>query len=1212
YEDSSGRLWVCANNGIGYFENGLFRLLDRTLPKNRLQSVQNMIEDYEGNYWFASSHDGLLLWSRAKFRDVFFAFSLLPCSVNAIVEYGDQICAGTDDGILLLNAEGKAIENKLTERFKNVRVRCLLPAPDGTLWICAEESPGVTHYRGESEILPFQTVEGLDSERIRAACLAEDGGLIVGTGSGVSVISGDRVIETYSRNDGLSVPVILNVFQAGGAIYAGSEGGLYKIENGRVTNISETERIGYDSVLCIKPDRENHGLWISTTERLAFVDKSGSRKIDKLGARANGVTDILTVDGDGLWLFSPSGVSLCRRSNLLADAPLEIITLGWPDGLQFPVTPNSRSWLSADGTLYIACTGGIYSISTENIYKNLTTPKIAINDVKADNVLYEAPSGEILIPSDTNRVTVSFSLLSYTSPSQNGMSVFLEGFDTSPTHFVMNRAASVSYTNLSGGRYILRLVGTNRDGTPSEERVLQIVKRLSLTETPLMWILLAWSVIACVIVALKLYGSYQTSQQGKLLRAVNAVAALLISSVQRNRGDVFTKALKILAVSVRADAAVICRNEDGAASDILAGWADKKGAASRAPEQFLDIPLSFQGDTWGYIRFIRHGRRKKGFSAEQRDILASGGLLLASTFMRNEIIKDLIEAKEDALSNARAKGRFLARMSHEIRTPMNAVIGMSELALRDCGKSDVLEYITEIRQAGVTLLSLINDILDFSKMESGSLQINPSQYDISSLLNDVLTIIKVRLMEKPVKLIAAVDPGIPRTLLGDETRVKQILLNLLSNAAKYTHIGHVQFSAGYEREGENSVSLIFSVADTGIGIKEENLKILFEDFARIEENQTKNIEGTGLGLTIARGLCLAMNGDITVKSEYGKGSVFTATIRQEVVDARPLGNFNVSKTVLRTKTEYRRFTAPDVHMLIVDDVPTNLKVMEGLLSPYQMRLTTCSSGLEAIDLIRGGYNKGETFNLVFMDHMMPGMDGIEATKAIRALGDGYFQKLPVIALTANAVSGMREMFLENGFDDFLSKPVEVPKLLKILEKWIPRKERVKASEPANEKVDPLSAAVIEGVDMTEGLARVGGTMNRYLEVLDIFCRDAVSRLDFFREAPEGEGEVKNFTTQAHALKSALANIGASEASELAKELEDAGRAGNMEAIRTNLENFRETLISVVARVRGALLSLREENAPERAKEENGRAESERISSLLEELAKSLAEEDIDA
>ncbi|GHV28758.1 hypothetical protein FACS1894167_06700 [Synergistales bacterium] len=561
-----------------------------------------------------------------------------------------------------------------------------------------------------------------------------------------------------------------------------------------------------------------------------------------------------------------------------------------------------------------------------------------------------------------------------------------------------------------------------------------------------------------------------------------------------------------------------------------------------------------------------------------------------------------------ANEESRAKTFFLAGMSHEIRTPMNAVIGLGELAMRQYGKPEGLEYIAGIKQASANLLSIINDILDFSKIESGSFQLTVAPFETASLINDVLTIIGVRLGDKPIEFITDVDTELPSVMAGDETRVRQILLNLLSNAVKYTNEGFIKFTATGERTKDGSVNLKFTVADSGIGIKSEDTARLFGEFVRVDHNRNKNVQGTGLGLSIARGMCRAMGGDVSVESEYGKGSTFTATLTQGVADGTPMG-FAYKKAALRAKAADARFTAPDFRVLIVDDIAVNLMVIEGLLAPYEIKITTCMSGLEAIEIM-----KGEAFDLVLMDHMMPGMDGVEAAAAIRALDGEYFKRVPIIALTANAVSGMKEMFLANSFDDFISKPVEMSKLNGIMEKWVPNEKRMANARKTDKNEAPAEIALnIEGVNAARGIVMTGGTTQGYIMVLKQYCGDAEERASFMARFAETaktsaphDDETRLFAIHAHALKSASASIGAEEVSRIAAELEAAGKNKDHDLIGERLGEFREKLSGLTGRIRAAIAAYETEHS------EVKRPPGADVAPLMARLSAALAGEDIGA
>lgn len=528
-------------------------------------------------------------------------------------------------------------------------------------------------------------------------------------------------------------------------------------------------------------------------------------------------------------------------------------------------------------------------------------------------------------------------------------------------------------------------------------------------------------------------------------------------------------------------------------------------------------------------------------------------------------VYDLTKEKnmlEEVVRANEAKSQFLANMSHEIRTPINGILGMDSVLLKECHDENLREYAKNIQSAGQSLLSIINDILDISKIESGKMEILTIRYQLFSVLNDCYNLTKIKLQNKPVSFIMQINEKLPSWLYGDEVRIRQIINNFLSNAVKYTKEGNITFELDFEEKTDEQILLVITVRDTGIGIKEEDLGKLFESFTRIEEKRNRNIEGTGLGLNLTKNLVNLMGGEVFAESTYGKGSCFTAKIPQKIADAKPMGDFGKRyQQYLSTSDDDKlSFLAPDAKILVVDDVTMNLKVVEGLLKATKIQIDTAVSGSECLECV-----KTTPYQMIFLDHMMPEMDGLETLEHMKNLADNPNAQTPVIMLTANAIVGAKEEYIEAGFTDYLTKPIRETELLEMILKYLPKElvcenggqgieksqdaQDMEQPEAGGEGAEPLQRLEqLEGLDVKTGLTYCMNEEDFYIEMLQEFLQaDKASQLKHFL----AEEDWDNYRTTVHALKSTSLTIGAAHLSGEAKALEMAAKEGNMDYIRSH-------------------------------------------------------------
>ena len=647
-------------------------------------------------------------------------------------------------------------------------------------------------------------------------------------------------------------------------------------------------------------------------------------------------------------------------------------------------------------------------------------------------------------------------------------------------------------------------------------------------------------------------------------------------------------------------------------------------------------------------------------------------MLFLSRLNRNKL--RMLEVVEAARQAEQYKSDFLANMSHEIRTPMNAIIGMCELILREDGLSEsARENCFNIQASGRSLLSIINDILDYSKIDSGKMELVDEEFSIASVVNDVINMSEARRGSKNLKIFVDIDPSIPKRLMGDEARIRQVIVNLMTNASKFTEKGSIRLTVSYSTQ-DYGINLVVSVADTGIGITEENIEKLFTSFRQVDTKKNRAIEGTGLGLAISKNLVRQMGGFIHVKSKFGEGSEFRFVIPMHVADNSPFvaakdpenihaiacfeeGDFaaeegrlfvemgrklgvdfqyvdtvaklfehytpqklthiftgsgeyqknsrlfdtavretevfviqdrvevlslpddiqrvysplyvipvisainheNVVLNLNERRNSDAHFIAPKAKVLIVDDNVINLKVAVGLMQPYSMQVLTAVSGPEAIRML-----ESRDFDVVFMDHMMPVMDGVEATAIIRSKDDEYYRTLPIVALTANVANDARSMFLSSGFDDFLAKPIELSALDRILKNYIPKEyQQAPVYTDFENRKQPRQPQKDNLLDIATGLSYMGGSEEVYKEALSLYVKIGDEKLALIGSLFEQE-DWKNYVIEVHALKSTSLNIGAARLSELARALETAGKAGELDSSASDrneelLELYRQVI-----------------------------------------------------
>lgn len=1095
-EDRDGKIWICADEGFGFIgeENRFVKIQSEEFT----YSVEKMIQDYEGNYWFASSRVGVLEMTRNPFVDVLEKAGIDKCVVNATCMHDGLLYVATDSGLLAVDEKkNRPVTDILTKKLEGVRVRCLMNDSQNNLWASTYGADGLVCLTASNELQIYnEETAGTMGSRFRSTIELCDGTIVAASSTGLSYIKNGSVIAVVGQEDGLTNPQILSMLETDNhLLLAGSDGdGLFVLDGPNVIRHVSYDN-GLPSQIILRMCQFKKGYLLVTSNSICYMDKHFDVRQIKNFPYSNNL-DVKIMENGDVWILSSAGVFVVNGEELYNDEKDMFYQLfGSVHGLFTSITANSWNYMDEDGKLYLSCSSGVRCIDTNHTECYEGEYRLAMNQVQGDNgTLTIAEDGSYQIGKDDRRISIEPVLLNYTLNCPYVM-CYLEGFDEKAMIRRQDETAPIVYTNLPGGTYQFHFaVLDDLTMEPVKEVVYTLNKEKQFYEH-------SWF-------------------YGYLIFVLLFVVAFI---------------------------------------------------------------------TWTITRI-------------------SNVTLIKSQY------EQIRMAKEEAERANKAKSMFLANMSHEIRTPMNAVLGMCDIVLRDQISDSVRESVNNIKSASKKLLETINDILDFSKIESGKMEVVNEPYSLAHMIKEVTNIISYRLTGKPVNLIVDVEDTIPDTLNGDSLRIRQILINLLNNAVKFTEEGSITLTVRQET-GED-FKLRIAVRDTGCGIQESELSKLFESFERVENGKLHSVEGTGLGLSICKSMTELMGGSISVESEYGKGSVFTVVIPQKVE-----GTDTTYKQAcmqigegLQEENEQNAYIFPGAKLLVVDDNEMNLKVASGLLAEYEMDVDLVSSGQACIERVRE-----KEYDLIFMDHVMPQMDGIETLHKLQLM-HGF--ATPVVALTANAVNGAQEMYLAEGFDDYLGKPMEQEEIFRVLRRFLPEKIQIKTgkkdsvqtsqnmADDARDSIDAVrndaesaktGTAVLApslpeetvqnvlltdaetagqtenaslkpaGTDVQEGsrflhrlreeglntaaaMRFMGNSETQYADILHLFVGDTEKKKDSLNSF-YAEKNWKEYAIAVHALKSNLKSIGADRLADLAFELEQASKSGQADFLESHHEDF---------------------------------------------------------
>lgn len=901
--------FVCADNGLGCLENdGTFEKLSL---KNFSLMICDVIQDYQGNLWFASTKQGIAKISDNSFQNPLHTASLSNHVVNSITKIGDYMVAGCDDGIISFSAkDNKVSELPWQHEFDGIRIRNILYDSKGNIWISTYGYIGLVRIdsAGSRTVFNDKSNHAVGS-RFRYAKELKDGTILAASSTGLNFIDGTKVVATLSKEDGLETEEILDVCETPeGKILAASDGGgIYVIENHKIVDHIGTDD-GLETYVVLKIIPCTGGYMYITSNAIYYDDGTEIKRLDNF-PYTNCYNARITQDGQA-WISSSAGIYVASEQDILENkASYPYILLNQFRGLDATLTSNSWNYTSDDDTLYLCTSKGIRTISIPEFNKIQDKREINayVQSIVADGtVILPDKQGVYKVPWNTKRITVHPAVLNYNLSLPN-IHVWLENFDDQGVTYSQMEQSEISFTNVNPGTHKLVIQILNeKDDTVLNQVTALVKKQAAFHETP--WFYLS---LVCFIVLV----------------------------------------------------------------------------------------------TWAISRLYHYDIIRKQY----------------------EEIKD---AKEEIERANEAKSLFLAKMSHDIRTPINAIMGMNSMIMQESDSDIIRSYAEDIDISGKTLVGLVDEILDITKIETQKPELIEEEYSTAEMLHEIFSILNVDGLPKGLKILGDFDEKMPARLVGDSLRIKEVLLNLISNAVKYTDKGSITFSAALVEDGSETVKIRFSIKDTGIGIPKDKQDKIFDAFARVGESV--NIKGSGLGLNISKQILDLMGSEFELESEVNKGSEFSFVVEQKRASDDVIGSILASKPVSsESENKYEmKYHNPNAVILVVDDMPLNLKVTRYLLKNTGVKIDTAASGSECIKMVMANH-----YDLILLDDMMDDLSGTE-TLAWMKLHPNMCKDTPVVVLTANALIGAKEDYLGKGFDAYLSKPVTMADLEEIMIKFV--------------------------------------------------------------------------------------------------------------------------------------------------------------------------------